>query len=255
MEPEPQIVFGPFRFDRTTQRLWQGSREIRLRARALAVLRYLLEHPGRVIARQEFAQHVWVGTHVTQSVLRVCIWELRQALGDTGATPHYEVVREQIAAMQATEFQRDSIVSLRHAAQATPSPADDALVQRLAAIETQKIQLEAALAQHQRVLQGQQQRLRELESIRREFKRQHFDDVHATFVDGALLTMLLDQFMGGLLNGENLWRGMQRQYQPRRLHANPLFGSDGFGRPDRVRRSGEIGGEFGGGRFRTGGTF
>ena len=89
MEPDQQIVFGPFCFDRTTQRLWQGPREIRLRARTRAVLRYLLEHPGRVIGRQEFAQHVWGGTHVTRSVLRVCIWEIRQALGDSGATPHY----------------------------------------------------------------------------------------------------------------------------------------------------------------------
>src|SRR5882672_7275807 len=96
MEPEQQIVFGPFRFDRTTQHLWQGQREIRLRAKTLGVLQYLLEHPGRVITRQEFAQDVWVRTHVTRSVLRVCIWELRQALGDSGATPHYiETVGQQ----------------------------------------------------------------------------------------------------------------------------------------------------------------
>ena len=59
MEPEQQIVFGPFRFDRTTQRLWQGQREIGLRARTMAVLHYLLEHPGRVIGCQEFSQQVW----------------------------------------------------------------------------------------------------------------------------------------------------------------------------------------------------
>ena len=103
MEPELQIVFGPFRFDRTTQSLWQGPREIPLRARTLAVLHYLLEHPGRVIARQEFAQHVWPGTHVTPSVLRVCIWELRQALGESGGTPHYiETVGQQGYRFRAT---------------------------------------------------------------------------------------------------------------------------------------------------------
>jgi DNA-binding winged helix-turn-helix (wHTH) protein len=97
MEPEQQIIFGPFCFDRTTQRLWQGQREIGLRARTMAVLQYLVEHPGRVIARQEFAESVWAGTHVTRSVLRVCIWELRQALGDAGATPHYiETVGQQV---------------------------------------------------------------------------------------------------------------------------------------------------------------
>ena len=76
-DPEQPIVFGPFRFDRTPPRLWQAQRAIRLRARTLAVLHYLLAHPGRVIGRQEFAQQVWAGTHVTRSVLRVCIWELR----------------------------------------------------------------------------------------------------------------------------------------------------------------------------------
>src|SRR5262245_12622636 len=96
MEQEQQIVFGPFRFDRTTQGLWHGPREMRLRPRTLAVLRYLVEHAGRVITRQEFAQHVWTQTHVSPSVLRVCIWELRQALGDQGATPQYiETVGQQ----------------------------------------------------------------------------------------------------------------------------------------------------------------
>ena len=71
MASDQQIIFGPFRFDQTTQRLWQGPREIRLRARTMAVLQYLLAHPGRLIAQQEFAQQVWVGTHVTRSVLRV----------------------------------------------------------------------------------------------------------------------------------------------------------------------------------------
>ena len=96
MASDQQIIFGPFCFDQTAQCLRQGPREIRLRARTLAVLRYLLEHPGRVIARLEFAQHVWGGTHVTRSVLRVCIWEIRQALGDSGATPDYiETVGQQ----------------------------------------------------------------------------------------------------------------------------------------------------------------
>jgi DNA-binding winged helix-turn-helix (wHTH) protein len=93
---DQQIIFGPFCFDRTAQCLRQGPREIRLRAKSLAVLQYLLEHPGRVISHQEFVQHVWVGTHVTRSVLRVCIWEIRQALGDAGATPEYiETVGQQ----------------------------------------------------------------------------------------------------------------------------------------------------------------
>jgi DNA-binding winged helix-turn-helix (wHTH) protein len=80
MEQAQPLAFGPFHFDLTTERLQRGARAIPIRARARAVLRYLLAHPGRVIPREEFAQHVWAGTHVSKTALRVCIWELRQAL-------------------------------------------------------------------------------------------------------------------------------------------------------------------------------
>ncbi|HET8647609.1 MAG TPA: AAA family ATPase, partial [Vicinamibacteria bacterium] len=34
-------------------------------------------------------QHVWGGTHVSDTVLRVCVQEIRAALGDTAAAPQY----------------------------------------------------------------------------------------------------------------------------------------------------------------------
>jgi DNA-binding winged helix-turn-helix (wHTH) protein/predicted ATPase len=89
MQQEEYIVFGPFRFGLTTERLWREEREIPLRARAKAVLRYLVTHPGRVIPREEFGQHVWAETQVSKTALRICLWEIRQALGDQAATPQY----------------------------------------------------------------------------------------------------------------------------------------------------------------------
>jgi len=113
MELQQQIAFGPFRFDRATQCLWQGNQEIRLRARTRAVLHYLVEHPGRIISRQEFEQHVWVGMHVTQSVLRVSIRELRQALGDAEAMPQYiETVGQQGYRFCATTWRSGAAASL-----------------------------------------------------------------------------------------------------------------------------------------------
>ena len=50
MEHEHCITFGPFCFDMTHNRLWRGEDGIALRPRSLAVLRYLLEHPGRLVA-------------------------------------------------------------------------------------------------------------------------------------------------------------------------------------------------------------
>ena len=91
MESEPHMAFGPFRLELETSqaRLWRGERVLPLRARSLAVLRYLLEHPGRLVTKAELHQHVWAGMLVTDTVLRVCIRDIRVALDDDAAAPQY----------------------------------------------------------------------------------------------------------------------------------------------------------------------
>ena len=91
MESEPHIAFGPFRLGLETPqaRLWRGEQALTLRARSLAVLRYLVEHPGRLVTKAELRQHVWAGMHVTDTVLRVCIRDIRVALDDAAAAPQY----------------------------------------------------------------------------------------------------------------------------------------------------------------------
>lgn len=87
MEHEHHVAFGPFRLDVTHGRLWRGEQVIRLRPRSLAMLRYLVEHPGRLVTKAELRRHVWEGTHVTDTVLRVSVKEIRAALGDAAAAP------------------------------------------------------------------------------------------------------------------------------------------------------------------------
>ena len=87
MAPEHHLTFGPFRLERTQGRLWRGEQGIALRPQSLALLRYLVEHPGRLVTKAELRQHVWAGTHVTDTVLRVSVHEIRQALGDVAAAP------------------------------------------------------------------------------------------------------------------------------------------------------------------------
>jgi DNA-binding winged helix-turn-helix (wHTH) protein len=89
MEPEQQMAFGPFRLEGTQGRLWRGDQVIPLRPRSLAMLRYLVAHPGRLVTKAEVQQQVWAGTHVTDSVLRVSVQEIRAALGDPAAAPRY----------------------------------------------------------------------------------------------------------------------------------------------------------------------
>ena len=88
-EYEHDISFGPFRLDRTQGRLWREEQMIALRPRTRAMLRYLVEHPGRLVTKAELRQHVWAETHVTDTVLRVSVQEIRAALGDAAAAPRY----------------------------------------------------------------------------------------------------------------------------------------------------------------------
>jgi predicted ATPase len=89
MEQEQHRAFGPFHVDGTQGHLWRGDQRIALRPQSLALLRYLVVHPGRLVTKAEVRQHVWAGTYVTDTVLRVSVHEIRQALGDTVAAPRY----------------------------------------------------------------------------------------------------------------------------------------------------------------------
>ena len=60
------------------------------------MLRYLVAHAGRLVTKAELREHVWGGTHVTDTVLRVSVQEIRAALGDAAAAPQYlETVAQQ----------------------------------------------------------------------------------------------------------------------------------------------------------------
>src|SRR5215475_5110322 len=96
MTPEHHLTFGPFRLEMPQGRLWRGDQVIPLRPRSLAMLGYLVAHAGRLVTKAEVLQHVWGGTHVAESVLRVSVREIRAALGDAAGAPKYlETVAQQ----------------------------------------------------------------------------------------------------------------------------------------------------------------
>ena len=81
-----QLVFGPFRLDPLSSSLWHEEEEVAIRPRPLALLTYLATHPGQVVSKADLLQHIWPDTHVSDTVVRVCIREIRQALGAAGAS-------------------------------------------------------------------------------------------------------------------------------------------------------------------------
>jgi adenylate cyclase len=64
--------------------LFDGS-EITLRPKTFAVLRHLVESPGRLVSKDELFAAVWPNLAVTDDALVQSIGELRRGLGDDGA--------------------------------------------------------------------------------------------------------------------------------------------------------------------------
>jgi len=90
MLPLPaRLCFPPFEFDLATGTLWQGTRSYRLKPQAAAVLRYLVEHTGQVVSKDELLTALWPDVRVGVGVLKTCLWEIRQALRDQPQAPRF----------------------------------------------------------------------------------------------------------------------------------------------------------------------
>lgn len=82
MKREEQIVFDPFRLDALAERLYRGEEPVVLRPKSPAVLRHLPERPNELVTKDELLDAVWPETSVSDTVLKVCVREIRGALGD-----------------------------------------------------------------------------------------------------------------------------------------------------------------------------
>ena len=78
----PNYQFGEFILDVTRGCLVKAGEEVKLRPKVYETLKYLVEHPGRLIGKQELMQAVWPDTFVTDDSLVQCTLELRRALDD-----------------------------------------------------------------------------------------------------------------------------------------------------------------------------
>lgn len=77
-----RFVFGDFEVDIDRGSLTREGRQVALRPKTFAVLLYLLEHAGQLVARDELLASVWSGLVVSDDALAQCLIELRRALGD-----------------------------------------------------------------------------------------------------------------------------------------------------------------------------
>ncbi|HUL71795.1 MAG TPA: winged helix-turn-helix domain-containing protein [Vicinamibacterales bacterium] len=81
--------FGPFVADRTAYRVSRGQTPVELTPKLLDLLFYLLDHPAALVTKEELLDGVWPGANVTDNALAQAVSDLRDALGDSPATPTY----------------------------------------------------------------------------------------------------------------------------------------------------------------------
>ena len=126
--PDP-LVFDRFRLDSARGQLYDSSGPIALTPKALSLLEYLAARPGLLVRKNELLEAIWPGVFVADGALKVCIREIRRALGDDAQRPRiietahrrgYRFIAEVSTQRQDSEPARSSPASLPIGA--TPGP-------------------------------------------------------------------------------------------------------------------------------------
>jgi TolB-like protein/DNA-binding winged helix-turn-helix (wHTH) protein/cytochrome c-type biogenesis protein CcmH/NrfG len=82
---EQRLTFGRYVLDLRRGLLLLDGHEVTLRPKTFAVLCYLVQHPDRLVSKDELLTAVWPNLVVTDDTLVQSIGELRRALGEAGS--------------------------------------------------------------------------------------------------------------------------------------------------------------------------
>src|SRR5262245_40033780 len=96
MSEEADLSLAVLQVDQKNKCIWRGQQDHPLKPRAFAVLRYLMECPGRLVTRNELFKQLWPEPIPDErdAVLTVNMGEIRKALGDNAQRPQFiETVR------------------------------------------------------------------------------------------------------------------------------------------------------------------
>lgn len=155
---KPTLQFAGLRLDLQRQQLWRGDAALPLRPKAWALLLYLVERPGQLVAADELIDALWPAGGVTAKALTNRMMELRRQLGDDQRAPHmiqtvYGRGYRFIADLDAPTEPAAGLPALRMPADAAHRPARlVGRTQELAALQTALRR--AAQGQRQVVLVG-----------------------------------------------------------------------------------------------------
>lgn len=167
----------------------------------------------------------------------------------------------------ADAYRRQDVEQLAAMAVRTLAEEDDDLVMRLRDRRRERSDLRAVLDEQKLARRRYVDQQRELEDVRRKFKRSRYDDLRSTFSNQELIQGVLREFLQGAISSGGVWDTLRRQQRYRDVSgAWPDFGSGGFGRGGQRSpwhwpggrggfRIPSSGGSRSRGGFRTGGGF
>lgn len=142
-----------------------------------------------------------------------------------GEDPYIQRCIQQLS--QALDHQ--DLFSIHRYVLATNSPTDDQLVLELRSVDDKLADLKDDL-KNVRLLQSNKiNKLKELQSVRRNFKNSRFDDVRSGFGNQSIIAGILGQFLSGVISSADLWQTIQRNQRYRDVGSLPDFGSGGIG--------------------------
>src|SRR5204862_2730374 len=83
------VQFGEFELDEADARLARANQPIALAPKAFEVLCALVHQTGQLMTKSALLDAVWGHQHISESVLKTMISDLREALSDNPRAPRY----------------------------------------------------------------------------------------------------------------------------------------------------------------------
>jgi DNA-binding winged helix-turn-helix (wHTH) protein len=84
-----RLQFDDLTFDSDTRQLWIGGTEARLSPKAFDLLSLLIARRPSALSKTEIREHLWPGTHVSDSSLPSLVSEVRDAIADHERKPTF----------------------------------------------------------------------------------------------------------------------------------------------------------------------
>lgn len=117
--------FGPFLLDRSAYRLFKADVPIDLPPKAIDLLFLLVSRPASLVTKDDILQALWPDVAVTDNAITQVVSDLRQALGDSSATPQFvqTVPRRGYRFVATVEAHAGGVTAGAASGSASPAPA------------------------------------------------------------------------------------------------------------------------------------